>query len=416
MLSSVVAILIFASAAFCVPEENTNIALNSVATAWYAGWHSTAGFPLSKVSWSKYTHLTYAFAETTPDIGSLDLTASNPNLLPLFVAQARKNGVKALVSIGGWTGSRFFSSNVATAHNRTAFVKTVTNFATKYRLDGLDFDWEYPGSQGIGCNTVNPQDSTNFLSFLQELRKDPKGKQLILTAATATVPFADQNGNPSVNVAGFSQVLNFIAIMNYDIWGPWSPTVGPNAPLNDTCAVANNRVGSAVSAVKLWHKAGIPINQIVLGVASYGHSFRVRKNDAFEAGSTTILASYPKFNATDRPSGDSWDNGVGSDVCGAVQSPGGNIDFWGLIEQGYLNIHGTPKKGIAYAFDNCSQTPFVYNQTTEVMVSFDNAQSFAAKGRFIKSTGLRGFAMWEAGGDYKNILLNSIRYAAGFRG
>ena len=35
---------------------------NSVASAWYAGWHSTAGFPLSKVSWSKYTHLTYAFA------------------------------------------------------------------------------------------------------------------------------------------------------------------------------------------------------------------------------------------------------------------------------------------------------------------------------------------------------------------
>ena len=32
-----------------------------VALAWYAGWHAT-DFPLSKVSWSKYTHLTYAFA------------------------------------------------------------------------------------------------------------------------------------------------------------------------------------------------------------------------------------------------------------------------------------------------------------------------------------------------------------------
>lgn len=47
------------------------------------------------------------------------------------------------------------------------------------------------------------------------------------------------------------------------------------------------------------------------------------------------------------------------------------------------------------------------------MVSFDDAQSFAAKGDFIKKTGLRGFAMWEAGGDYNDILLDSIRDAAG---
>jgi chitinase len=33
-----------------------------VAAAWYAGWHADAGFPLSDVSWSKYTHLTYSFA------------------------------------------------------------------------------------------------------------------------------------------------------------------------------------------------------------------------------------------------------------------------------------------------------------------------------------------------------------------
>jgi GH18 family chitinase len=41
-------------------------------------------------------------------------------------------------------------------------------------------------------------------------------------------------------------------------------------------------------------------------------------------------------------------------------------------------------------------------------------QSFAAKGKFIKSTGLRGFAMWEAGGDYDNILVNAIRRGGGF--
>lgn len=35
---------------------------DQVATAWYTGWHSTTGFPLSEGRGSKYTHLTYAFA------------------------------------------------------------------------------------------------------------------------------------------------------------------------------------------------------------------------------------------------------------------------------------------------------------------------------------------------------------------
>jgi chitinase len=51
---------------------------------------------------------------------------------------------------------------------------------------------------------------------------------------------------------------------------------------------------------------------------------------------------------------------------------------------------------------------------SEVMISFDDAQSFAAKGNYIKETGLKGFSMWQAGGDYNGLLLDSIRNAAGF--
>jgi chitinase len=32
----------------------------------------------------------------------------------------------------------------------------------------------------------------------------------------------------------------------------------------------------------------------------------------------------------------------------------------------------------------------------------------AAKGKYIHDRGLAGFAMWQAGGDSKNILLNAI--------
>ena len=202
---------------------------------------------------------------------------------------------------------------------------------------------------------MNINDSENFLLFLQELRRHPLGSDLILSAASNIVPFAGPDGNPLSDVSGFAKVLDFVEIMNYDIWGPWSPNVGPNAPLNDTCVAAPNQAGSAVSAVKKWHAAGIPFQQIVLGVPSYGHSFQVNKIDAFEPGSTNLLP-YPKFNSSAHPKGDSWDNNTALDVCGNPQNNAGTIQFWGLIELGYLKPDGTPKKGISFRYDSCSQT------------------------------------------------------------
>ncbi|KAJ7639188.1 chitinase [Roridomyces roridus] len=395
-----------------------NHAAPSIAMGWYAGFHGAnvdPAFGISQIPWDRYTHLAYSFAVTTPDVRLVTLNASEPELLPQFVSAAHSHGVKAMVAVGGWTGSLYWSSNVATAANRTAFVNTLVSFATQYNLDGLNFDWEYPSASGIGCNTNSPNDTANFLSFLQELRQDPVGAKLILSAATAITPFIDADGKPSTDVSGFAKVLDHIAAMVYDVNGAWSPAVGPNGPLKDACAPAAFQAGSATSAVDAWHAAGMPLNQIVLGVPAYGHSFAVNTTEAFTNGSKTELALYAAFNATAAPAGDSWDDPPAVDECGNLEAQGGVIQFWGLIEQGYLNADGLVNHGVPYLYDTCTETPYVYNTTTEVMISFDNARSFKAKGKFIRSQGLAGFAVWEAGGDSNNILVDSIRRAAGFR-
>ena len=81
----------------------------------------------------------------------------------------------------------------------------------------LRFSWEYPNSPGIGCNEVSSADSENFLAFLQELRSQPAGQNLYLTAAVSTTPFVGPDGQPMTDVSQFAQVLDHIAIMNYDI-------------------------------------------------------------------------------------------------------------------------------------------------------------------------------------------------------
>jgi chitinase len=143
--------------------------------------------------------------------------------------------------------------------------------------------------------------------------------------------------------------------MNYDIWGIFNKTVGPNAPLNDSCAPASDQQGSAVSAVQAWTGAQFPANKIILGVASYGHSFRVKQGDALDASGNIKL--FAPFNKTNQPAGDKWDGTAGSvDVCGNPSFVGGVLDFWGLIDAGFIAANGTASSADHYTFDECSKT------------------------------------------------------------
>ena len=57
-----------------------------------------------------------------------------------MILTAVLQNVRPLIAIGGWTGSRYFSTAVANAQGRKAFAKTVVNFVKKYNLDGVDFE------------------------------------------------------------------------------------------------------------------------------------------------------------------------------------------------------------------------------------------------------------------------------------
>ncbi|KAF8970147.1 glycoside hydrolase family 18 protein [Flammula alnicola] len=393
-----------------VTPSSSNGTNDVVATGWYPGWLG-ADLPPSQISWSKYSALTFAFATTTPDPSVIALDAQSAALLPTFVSEAHNNGVGALLSIGGWTGSIYYSSAVDSAENRTTFVKAVVGLATQYGLDGIDFDWEYPSRQGIGCNTISDNDSANFLSFLQELRQDPDGAQLTLTAAVGLTPFAGAGGTPMSDVSGFASVLDHIAVMNYDVWGSWSPDVGPNAPLDDSCAPV--QAGSATSALKAWTDAQFPASKIALGVPAYGHSFHVADSAAVDSSGNLIL--YPPFDKSLQPLGDSDVPGASAttDQCGNPVGVSGTFNFKGMIAAGFLDSTGAAASGIDYRFDNCSQTPFVYDATNQTMISFDDATSFAAKGKFISDNGLAGFAVWHVLGDSNDILLSAISDAMG---
>ena len=49
--------------------------------------------------------------------------------------------VNATLSVGGWTGSGFFSQILSSPTSMSTFVTSLVNLTQTYQLDGLDFEY-----------------------------------------------------------------------------------------------------------------------------------------------------------------------------------------------------------------------------------------------------------------------------------
>jgi chitinase len=175
-----------------------------------------------------------------------------------------------------------------------------------------------------------------------------------MSAAAGITPWKDSTGSPSTDVSGFARVLDWVAIMNYDEFGQWSASAGPNAALKDECAPADAQQGSAASAVRAWTASGIPAAQLVLGVASYGHAFNVSEADAFTTDTCaeeSELALFPKYSKWDYQPGEAVVQECGQDAPKDLQ-----YRFADLVLAGFLKDDGTVEDKIHARYDECSQT------------------------------------------------------------
>ncbi|KDN38191.1 hypothetical protein RSAG8_09694, partial [Rhizoctonia solani AG-8 WAC10335] len=384
---------------------NSNAEMNPFVATYFPDWTADE-FPPERIDFKRFAWIDFAFAVPDENRQLVFTSDNSEEMLNRLVRAAHAHGSRVKLSIGGWTGSRYFSDAVSSDANRHEFVKNIVQGATyqKFNLDGVDVDWEYPGVQGAGNNQVSSQDSAHFLTFLQLLRSQlPKPAKL--TAATQVTPFAGPDGRPLTDVSEFAKVLDWILIMNYDIWGA-SSTPGPNAPLRDGCHNSTQPDASASASIAdTGTAAGFPPNQLTLGLPSYGY---------VQTSSTKTLIqrkrSPGKLGVREDEDEEVHTSETGSvRVKGEGEGDSGQVQFKQLIKAGALKLNSNGNYvgagGFSRLWDVCSSTPYLASQNARQVVAYDDPQSLGMKAAFARGAGLLGVNMFDVHGDTENWTL-----------
>ncbi|MFA8451214.1 MAG: glycosyl hydrolase family 18 protein, partial [Bacteroidales bacterium] len=273
---------------------------------------------------------------------------------------AHKAGVKILMSVGGWNHSPRFPAIAADNTKRAKMVSSIIELIKKYKFDGVDMDWEYPGDPAQGGG---PADKENFTKLITELHtalqnlKSQTGKTYMLTSCFG----ADVKKMENIEWAKVLPYLDMVNLMTYDFFGAWDPIANVCSPLYPPeYGDPNFCVSSAFN--NIVNKFHVPLNKLNLGVPFYGRAL---------AGVSTLYGNSP-----------------GQADKATFPEDLGQPTYYNILKRiDQFEQH----------WDEKTQTPYLTK--SDGFVSYDNPKSVGKKVQFAKDSGVAGVIIWEITND-----------------
>ncbi len=309
--------------------------------------------------------------------------------------------VKILISVGGWTRGHNFHAMAKTASGRAVFINSLIEFLDKYPfIDGFDLDWEYPGvdrkpdpndEYDKGC-PGGPEDKENFTLLLKEIREayNRTGHaDKILTIAAA----GGYEKLELIEPDKFHQYLDWINVMTYDFHGAWETITGHHAGIyanpNDTAPSSpvdiKGRYNTDAAVRNFTEIYGVPASKLNIGTPYYSRGWK---------GVTGGINGM--YGTATGPATGSWDN---------PSSPGGQYPYFTLKQM--ENAGGYVK----YRDDVYAKTPWLYNSSEGILLTYEDLTSLSARCDFINSNGYGGLIIWEITGDTDNFEMTSLAHS-----
>jgi chitinase len=348
--------------------------------AWISGYYvgyQASLYPIAEVDFAALTHLVVGRVVPNAD-GSLDKTfdidtVNGPVWAKQAVAAAHAHGVKAILMLGG-AGANNWGSAASSAH-RATFVANLVQLANDYGFDGFDLDWE----------PLNTADQPDFTALAKALRAARPGVILTVPVGWINANFA---GSPDPFYASIAPLFDQINMMTYSMadsedhgWSGWQ-SWHSSALSGETGSTPS----SVQSSANYYLAGGVPGSRLGVGIGFYGTC---------------------------------W-----SGVTAPHQSGGSTLASDNTIS--YENIVTKYYSAALRKYDSAAQAPYLSSPTAFggmspkcTFLSYEDAQSVAAKGAYTLQSKLGGTIIWtiaeghqaELPAGQRDPLLEAVRSA-----
>nr|XP_029710685.1 chitinase-like protein 3 [Aedes albopictus] len=266
--------------------------------------------------------------------------------------------LKVLLWVGGG-GIGGFSEMVVNHASRKLFIQSLKATLERYQLDGVDLDWEFPGS----CC----KNRMHFSQLLHEIRREyqREHRTYILSVAVAAPAII---AYMSYDVREINSYADYVNIMTYDyhFYSPDTPQTGLNAPLfrrqGELSLFGTLNINASVH---YWMSQGLEKSKIVIGLPTYGHSYQL-----VNSFNTRIGAPASSYGRTGMIGYASY-----SEIC------------W--FRRHNIYVHQV------YDVESCS--PYLYAGTE--WISYEDERSLECKANWIKENGFGGAMIFSLNTD-----------------